>query len=152
MEKDCNELEEQCLKYESMYHQLSASMLITQQQLDRAKKEEKFKAEKEGLTPDFHLYKYIYCFIIYRDLYNDKLNRLESLTKSLLKKQKSLKDNEDTDKKQKDMFQQVYNLLQLKKKSLEIKKKELEHENAGTEINHMNFGGADVMMINEENY
>lgn len=141
MESQCDQLEAQCLKYESMYHQLSANISILQQQVDRASHEETYLCGKEVLTPDFHTYK---------DLYNDRLNRLESLTKTLLKKQKSLKDNEDTDKKQKEMFQQFYNLLQLKMKSQEYKKKQLERNNDGADFGHLNFEGADVMVINQD--
>lgn len=141
MESQCDQIESQCLKYESMYHQLCANISILQQQVDRAQHEEKYISGSEVLTPDFHSYK---------DLYNDRLNRLESLTKTLLKKQKSLKDNEDTDKKQKEMFQQFYNLLQLKIKSQEYKKRQLEHNNDGADFGHLNFEGADVMVINQD--
>jgi len=107
LEKECNQLQEECLREESRYHYLNSLADITDGQLARVREEAKFEAGEGRLLRNFKTW---------RELYANKVQQQEQLAKQLRKQQKDIKENEGPNMAQRAMYLDLQSLLQLKLK------------------------------------
>jgi len=105
LEKECDSYQEECLREESRFHYLNSLTSIARIKLDRAEQESKWQNGDGRLMRDFSSFK---------DLYSNKLNQQEQLTKQLRKRQKELKENSGVMTNQKSNFLNLQALLDAK--------------------------------------
>jgi len=137
LEKKCNDLQDKWLAEERRHHQLSAMNEITRLKGERIGMEKIWRSGKEQFLPEFQSLK---------DLYENKIQQQENLSKELRKKQRNIKENEESNIHQRYLFTDLLNLLQCKKEMDERNKASMMDEDqfiAGT----VDIGGAQVLCL-----
>ncbi|ETW10174.1 hypothetical protein H310_00544 [Aphanomyces invadans] len=139
LEQECTAFQDDCLREESQYHFLNCQIQIENAKLDKVTQEEEFEKGNGKLLRDFRTF---------QELYKNKVNQQESLTKELRKQQKTLKTNLGDYVVQRGLFDQLLKLLQCK---IKLTKSEhditLKQDFANADIAQFDVGGADVMTI-----
>lgn len=107
LQKECDALQEECLREESRYHYLNSLSDIADGQLERVREEAKFERGEGRLLRNFKTW---------RELYQNKVQQQEQLAKQLRKQQKSIKENEGPNMAQRAQFLDLQSLLALKLK------------------------------------
>ena len=105
LERECDQYQDECLREESRFHQLTNMATIARIKLDRADQEKKWQAGNGKLMRDFASFK---------EFYQNKLMAQEQATKQLRKKQKELKEEYGARTNQKTNFNNLYALLEAK--------------------------------------
>ena len=105
LEKKCHNLQNDWLSEEKKYCQLNAMNEISIAKLERAKIEDEWKSGKDKLLPEFRSI---------QELYENKIQEQENLTKELRKLQRNVKENEKSNILQKELFQNLQHLLTYK--------------------------------------
>lgn len=95
LERECDTLQDECLREESRYHYINNQISINKIKTKRVEDEKAYQAGDGRMLRDFASFK---------DLYANKLANQEQLTKSLRKRQKELKENVDSLSNQKMLF------------------------------------------------
>ncbi|CAM9458362.1 unnamed protein product, partial [Phaeothamnion confervicola] len=105
LEKECDTLQEACLREESRFHFLQSLCSIARAQLERVRQEEAWDRGDGRLLPDFKCYK---------DLYEHKLRQQESMSKQLRRQQKSIREREGGGAEQRKAFLRLQEVLRCK--------------------------------------
>lgn len=105
LERQADTLQEDALREESRYHQLTLLADTTQAALDRAREEAECEKPDGRFLRDFKTRK---------DLYSHKLSQLETMAKELRKKQKDIKENSSLHAAQRTRFVDLKRLLAAK--------------------------------------
>ena len=105
LEKKSNNLQNDWLSEEKKYYQLNVMNEISKAKLERAKMEDKWQSGKDKLLPEFKSI---------QELYENKVQQQENLTKQLLKQQRNLIEHEKSNVQQKELFQNLQYLLTCK--------------------------------------
>ncbi|GMH57494.1 hypothetical protein TrST_g3952 [Triparma strigata] len=108
LEGECDELQDECLQEESRYHYLNCLSQIASIGLEKVQQEEKWTAGHGRLLPEF---------ANHQELYQNKINQQESLSKQLRKQQKKIKENEGGNMYQRSLYADLHRLLSAKVKS-----------------------------------
>ncbi|OQS07614.1 Intraflagellar Transport Protein 81 [Thraustotheca clavata] len=140
LEQECTAFQDDCLREESQYHHLNALLQIETARLEKVTQEEEFEKGNGKLLRDFRTF---------QELYKNKVNQQESLTKELRKQQKTLKSNLGDYVIQRNMFDQLHNLLQCKLKVTNTEQGNMKQDLFSTtaDIAQFEVGGANVMTI-----
>lgn len=145
LQKECDQLQEECLREESRYHYLNCLSDIADGQVDRVREEAKFERGEGRLLRDFKTW---------RELYANKVQQQEQLAKQLRKQQKAIKENEGPNMAQRAQFLDLRSLLQLKLKLYKELAGQQQQEDAANiaVFDTMEIGGANVMTIDQSGY
>jgi len=141
LENECNANQQECLREESRFHYLNCLTAIADAQLSRVQDELRFQKGDGRLLRDFKSYK---------DLYNQKIQQQEQLSKELRKKQKTLKETAGESSEQRQLFVDLHRLLETK---LKVKQQENQVPNGGSDgvlDLGQDIGGANIMRITEQ--
>eukprot|EP00607_Mallomonas_marina_P005930 CAMPEP_0182425364 /NCGR_PEP_ID=MMETSP1167-20130531/11775_1 /TAXON_ID=2988 /ORGANISM="Mallomonas Sp, Strain CCMP3275" /LENGTH=679 /DNA_ID=CAMNT_0024606011 /DNA_START=12 /DNA_END=2051 /DNA_ORIENTATION=- len=135
LEKECDQLQEECLREETRYHTLNCMLSISRQKLERAEQEKRWRNGDGRMLRDFSCLK---------DLYTHKSVQQEQLTKQLRNQTKILKESSSVMSNQKTLFRDLAQLLDAKMRT---------HDTSGRGASRgydgMNYGNSDVMMMGE---
>lgn len=141
LENDCNAFQQECIREESRFHHLGALTEIANAKLNRVQDELSYQKGEGRLLRDFKSYK---------DLYSQKIQQQEQLSKELRKKQKALKENASDNSEQRQMFVDLKRLLSVK---TQVKSKENQRYNEAMNNNQEVYdmghdvGGANIMTV-----
>ena len=141
LEAECNAYQDECLREESRYHYLSSLIAIAQGHLDRVQQEVSFERGEKKFMRDWKCYK---------DMYQNKIQQQEQLSKELRKRQKLIKESAGGNAEQRAMFVDLRVLLNVKARTL---KKSLADPSKRADDNMFDLGqdigGANVMTIEQ---
>lgn len=145
LQKECDALQEECLREESRYHYLNSLSDIADGQLERVREEAKFERGEGRLLRNFKTW---------RELYQNKVQQQEQLAKQLRKQQKSIKENEGPNMAQRAQFLDLQSLLALKLKLYKELAGQQQKDDAAniSAFDTMEIGGANVMTIDQSDY
>ncbi|KAF0696267.1 Aste57867_12965 [Aphanomyces stellatus] len=139
LEQECTAFQDDCLREESQFHFLNCQIQIETAKLEKVTQEEEFEKGNGKLLRDFRTF---------QELYKNKVNQQESLTKELRKQQKSLKTNLSEYMIQRGLFDQLLKLLQCKIKLTKSEQAITQKQDfTNADIAQFDVGGADVMTI-----
>jgi len=142
LEQECSAHQEDCLREESRYHYLHCLLGIADAHYERVQQEMKFEKNEGRLLRDFRCYK---------DLYQEKLERQERLSKELRKQKKAITENEGGNLEQRQMFTDLRKLLNCKLQCLNTASLNASGNNNGMgstkTFESVDFGGANVMTL-----
>lgn len=105
LEKQANELQDECLREESRYHYLNSLIVLAKLKLERAEQEKKWRNGSDRMMRDFSCLK---------DLYTHKIVQQDQLTKQLRTSKNSLQESSSVMSNQKTLFRDLAALLDLK--------------------------------------
>ena len=137
LERDCDMYQEEALRQESKYHLLHCKGLLTEVSLEKVREEEDFERSNGKLLRDFQCYK---------DLYQQKIQQQEQMSKELRKQQRELKECEGSNSEQRKIFEDLRRLLYVK---LQVQQNQQQPNsmNDGVIDLGQDVGGANVMTI-----
>ena len=141
LESDCAAQQNECLREESKFHLLNCMTAVAEAKLQRVHDELGFQKGEGRLLRDFKSYK---------ELYSQKIQQQEQLSKVLRGKQKQLRETTGAHANQRQNFVDLKRLLTLKVK---LRAKENAANNGATGDGMLDLsqdaGGANVMRIAE---
>ncbi|GBG24327.1 Intraflagellar transport protein 81-like [Hondaea fermentalgiana] len=142
LESNCNALQSEAIREESRFHYLHCLTDIANVQLNRVQDELAFQRGEGRLLRDFKSYK---------DLYQQKIQQQEQLSKELRKKQKGLKENAPVNTEQRQMFVDLKRLLHAKLGVAQQSQIPGGYSDGGSNVLDLNndSGGANIMTIDQ---
>ena len=137
LERDCEMYQEEALRQESRYHLIHCEALITEVSLEKVREEEDFERGNGKLLRDFQCYK---------DLYQQKIQQQEQMSKELRKQQRELKECEGSNSEQRKIFEDLRRLLYVK---LQVHQNQQQPNSIHDGVVDLgqDVGGANVMTI-----
>ena len=111
LETECNRYQEEGLQQESRYFMVHSLATIATANKERCEMEQQFQRGEGTLLPDFKTFE---------ALYKHKIEQQQVLNQQMRKHHSSMSTSAPEDRRQRDIFTQLFKLLQGKKTSLEV--------------------------------